>query len=74
MEIYKEVINMLEVLYSQNITVYASDIPATPGPPPRPQDGTVYSSIDTTEVVSIIGNEYIVYFPLRFFHFQQKVI
>lgn len=55
MEIYKEVINMLDQLYSQNITVYTPDIPATPGPPPRPQDGLAYTNTDTTEIVSIVS-------------------
>lgn len=51
MEIYKEVISMLEQLYVQNTVSFTSDIPATPGPPPKPQEGIISSQIDTIQLV-----------------------
>lgn len=53
MEIYREVIQMLEQLCSQNVVTYTSDIPQTPGPPLRPQEGLGVSHTDTVELVSV---------------------
>lgn len=53
MEIYREVIQMLEQLFSQNVVTYAPDIPSVPGPTQRPQEGLSVLHTDTVEVVSI---------------------
>lgn len=56
MEIYKEIINMLEYLYNQNSVSYntsTTDIPSTPGPPPKPQEGLPVSQMDIAELVII---------------------